>query len=26
VKEIATGNDAIDPSGAIAACPMPKRE
>jgi peroxiredoxin len=25
VKEIATGNDAIDPSGAIAACPMPKR-
>jgi peroxiredoxin len=25
VKEIATGNNAIDPSGAIAACPVPKR-
>lgn len=26
VKEIATGNDAIDPSGAIAACPLPRKE
>lgn len=25
VKEIVTGNDAIDPQGAIAACPVPKR-
>jgi peroxiredoxin Q/BCP len=23
VKEIVTGNDAIDPKGAVAACPVP---
>ena len=25
VKEIVTGGDAINPSGAIAACPVPKK-
>ncbi len=25
VKEITTGGDAINPSGAIAACPVPKK-
>jgi peroxiredoxin len=25
VKEIVSGNDAINPSGAIAACPVPKK-
>ncbi len=25
VKEIVSGNDAINPSGAIAACPIPKK-
>jgi peroxiredoxin Q/BCP len=25
VKEIVTGNDAINPSGAIAACEMPRK-
>jgi peroxiredoxin Q/BCP len=25
VKEIVTGNDAIDPSSAIAACEMPRK-
>ncbi len=26
VKEIVTGSDAIDPSGAIAACAVPSRK